>query len=375
MKKLLCFIAVFSVLCLSAVGTSAADEAPQNSAASAVLIETSGGDTLYSKAADEPMLIASTTKIMTALVILERCLPEEEVEILPEYTGIEGSSIYLKPGDKLTVLELLYGMMLASGNDAATALACHAAGSIDKFAELMNLKASELGLKNTSFKNPHGLDAEGHYSTAAELAKISLAAMKNELFRKIVSTKSVTINGRTYTNHNKLLWQYEYAAGIKTGYTMSAGRILVSCAEKDGLGLICVTINDRDDWKDHKALYDWGFANYRSVDVGEYIDTEYEIPVISGLDDTITAKCEPFGPATVPADAKVECTLLLPRFLYAPVEKGQTVGELIVSVDGRTLVKTDIRAESGAERNEDTALSGLEMFIKDLLRHFGRRSD
>ncbi len=191
------------------------------------------------------MLIASTTKIMTALVVLENCSPDDQVKILPEYTSVEGSSMYLKAGESYTVRDLLYGMLLVSGNDAATALAYYCGGSIAGFAEMMNAKAREMGLTNSSCKNPHGLDADGHYSSAEDLAEITREAMKNELFAKIVGTKTYTIGEQTYMNHNKLLWNYDGMLGVKTGYTMAAGRSLVSCAERNGLRLICVTLSTR----------------------------------------------------------------------------------------------------------------------------------
>ena len=201
-----------------------------NAARAAIVVHPETGAVLYEKNADERLGIASTTKIMTALVVLEHCALEEPVEILPEYTAVEGSSMYLRAGETYTVEELLYGLMLVSGNDAAVALACHTAGSVEAFADMMNDQARALGMTDSAFQNPNGLDAEGHYSTARDMAKLACAAMENETFRTIVSTKSTTVDGQTLVNHNRLLRSYNGAVGVKTGYTKTVGRTLVSCA-------------------------------------------------------------------------------------------------------------------------------------------------
>ena len=209
-------------------------ESPRLSAKSAVLLDASTGRVLYASHAENKSLIASTTKIMTALVICEAGDLDRTVVIPPDAVGIEGSSMYLKAGETLSVRELLYGLMLRSGNDAAVALALADSGSISAFAMWMNEKAAVLGLKNTHYANPHGLDSEENYSTALDLARLTRFALQNPDFAQLVSTKSVTIGDRVLTNHNKLLWQYSGAIGVKTGYTRTAGRILVGAAERDG---------------------------------------------------------------------------------------------------------------------------------------------
>ena len=185
------------------------------SAKSAVLIDGTSGQILWERRSEEQSLIASTTKIMTGLLIAENCDIHEEVCVPKEAVGVEGSSLYLTEGQTLAVETLLYGMMLQSGNDAAAALAIHHAGSIAHFSEKMNQKAKELGMTHSHFVNPHGLDAEHHYSTALDLAKLTAYAMENELFRQVVSCKTISFGNRTFTNHNKLLWQYEGAVGVK----------------------------------------------------------------------------------------------------------------------------------------------------------------
>ena len=232
------------ILLLLAAGLSSgayAEEPPATSAASYILMDAASGRALAAHNADDPRLIASTTKIMTALIALERCDPDREVEIVPAWTGIEGSTMYLAAGQVMTVRDLLYGLMLASGNDAAVALACITAGDVETFAELMNERAAELGCEHTHFENPNGLDSDAHYSCARDLAIIAREAIRSEEFRTIVSTSSAEVGGMTFTNHNRLLRECEGVFGVKTGYTEAAGRILVSCVEREGFRLICVT--------------------------------------------------------------------------------------------------------------------------------------
>ena len=233
---------------------------PQVSAKSAALLDGTTGTCLYEKNGDQRALIASTTKIMTGLLVCEAGELERSVTVPDAAVWVEGSSMYLKSGETLTRRELLYGMMLHSGNDAALTLAISVSGSEAAFVRQMNLRVRALGLTQTHFANPHGLDSGENYSTALDLAQLARAALQNEAFRTVVSTKTVSCAGRTLTNHNKLLWRYDGCIGVKTGYTRHAGRILVSAAERDGRQLIAVTISDPDDWRDHAALLDYGFA-------------------------------------------------------------------------------------------------------------------
>jgi len=235
------------------------------SATSAILMDAESGQVLFEQQADRQMRIASTTKIMTALVVLEHCSPQESVTVRPEHM-VEGSSMYLKPGEEITVEELLYGLLLCSGNDAALALADHCGGSVDRFVGWMNEKAAELGMAGTSFANPNGLDADGHYSTARDMALLAAYAVENPTFTRICSTVNATLGGRTMTNHNKLLRTVRGCIGLKTGYTMAAGRTLVSCAQQDGYRLVAVTLQDGNDWVDHAAMYEEGFALLSSED-------------------------------------------------------------------------------------------------------------
>ncbi len=267
MKK--AFILMITVF-FSLVNTVVADASVNVSAQSAIVIDALSGRVLYEKNAYERRGMASTTKIMTALIALEKLNPDDIVNVSPFAAGTEGSSIWLSPAEKISVNDLLYGLMLASGNDAATALAEHTSGSVQAFTVLMNRKAKSIGAYNTNFTNPHGLPDDNHYTTAYDLALIAKEAMKNETFAEIVATEHKTISwegsewDRSLGNHNKLLKRYEYATGIKTGFTKKDGRCLVSSAEKDGRLNICVTLNAPDDWNDHIAMHEYCFEKYKA---------------------------------------------------------------------------------------------------------------
>ena len=251
-----CFLLVFAMLLLTFLPCQA--EAIQLSATAAILMDADSGEILYEKDAGRRMRIASTTKIMTALVALDRARLTDTITVTAAHM-VEGSSMYLKPGETVTVEELLYGLMLCSGNDAALALA-DCCGGLEEFVQAMNDKAAALGMQDTSFANPNGLDDEAHYSTARDMAVLAAYAAQNPTFRRICSTRTATVGSRTMTNHNKLLSQLEGCIGMKTGYTKAAGRTLVSCAQRDGCRLVAVTLCDGNDWADHKSLYEMGFA-------------------------------------------------------------------------------------------------------------------
>lgn len=357
MKKAMVLFFCAALLIPALLGSAHA--APENSARAAILIHADTGEVLYEKNADERMLIASTTKIMTALVALEHCRCEEQVEIQPEYTGIEGSSMYLKAGETYQLSDLLYGMMLASGNDAATAVACHVGGSIEGFAKLMNEKAAELGLEDSCFQNPHGLDAQNHYSTARDMACLTAAAMENEMFCQIVSTKTHTVGELTFKNHNKLLWDYEGTLGVKTGYTKQAGRILVSCAEREGLRLICVTISDPDDWRDHKSLYDWAFASYEYPCVLSR-DEVINIPVISGVAGSVGVSPRDDFRVLVKKESDRELKLKLPSFVFAELQAGDEAGKASVIADGEPLGEVPLYYRMSVNLDESIKLTPLE---------------
>lgn len=241
---------------------------PHNQAKGAALIDVASGRLLYSKQGDEPMLIASLTKIMTAIVAIEHSDLESEVKVSPRAAGKEGSSIYLKAGERMKLRNMIYGLMLRSGNDAATAIAEHVGGSVGGFAYLMNKKAEEIGMANSHFMNPSGLDEPGHYASANDMARLTAYALRNKSFREIVGTRVKTAPNPhdpwdyKWVNKNKMLTMYEGADGVKTGYTKKALRTLVSSATRGNQQLVAVTLNDGDDWADHRKLLDYGFEHY-----------------------------------------------------------------------------------------------------------------
>lgn len=304
------------------------------SAQKAVLMDGVTGRVLYEKRSNEKSLIASTTKIMTALLICENCNVLELVEVPKEAVGIEGSSMYLKKGEILSVQELLYGMMLHSGNDAATALAIHCGGSVDAFADMMNSRARQLGLVGTHFANPHGLDAAQHYSTARDLALLAKYAMENPIFAQTVSTKTVTAAGRSLTNHNKLLWRVEGAEGVKTGYTRAAGRILVSSVSRQGRRLIAVTIDDGNDWADHAALYDQGFSDYRLQRIVSCGRSVGIARIFGGEEKTVELVAGEDFSFPLAQGEQVSLKLSNKGMAFAPVVEGASAGVAYVCVDG-----------------------------------------
>ncbi len=334
------------------------------SATSHILIDTSSGRVLLEGNSHAKMLIASTTKIMTALIVSEKCGLDEQVIIKPEYAKVEGSSMYLKEGEELTIRALLYGLLLSSGNDAAVALACYTAGSVEDFAGLMNEKAAQLELKDTHFTNPHGLDDEEHYSSAYDLAKIAAEFMRNKDLSEISATRKITIAGRVLTNHNKMLSQYSGAIGIKTGYTESAGRSLISCAERDGVKLICVTLNDPNDWADHTTLLDFGFSNYYPKTITDCTTDYSVVPVISGLTDSIAVRPSRQISVLVSDKDNIELNVILPKFVYAPVASGDQLGEIEVKLNGETIATVPLVAAGEAKQDPSLPLTFWEKLMR-----------
>ena len=325
--------------------------AVETSAASVALIEQSSGRVLYEQNAGQERLIASITKIMTAITALEHGDKTREYTVTAQDMA-EGSSMYLKPGDVLRLEELLYGLMLASGNDAALAVAHCVSGSVEAFVELMNETARHLGLIHTHFVNPNGLDAEGHYSSAGDMVALAAYALQNQDFRRIVSTASITIGDRYLANHNKLLRMCEGCIGVKTGYTKAAGRTLVSAAVRDGMTLVCATLNDGNDWNDHMTLLDYGFANYHM---------ETAAPAGRVLASTLvregTAVTVPLAVAEdlrypITDDEQLTVVARVPLSVPAPVVPGQVIGEVCAYLEGEEVVKVDLMAAAPSAKRE-----------------------
>ena len=312
------------------------------SARSAILMDAQTGRVLYVKNADQRSLIASTTKIMTALLVCEQCNVLDRMRIPRQAVGIEGSSMYLKEGEVLTIQDLLYGLMLHSGNDAAVALAIYCGGTMEGFVELMNDKARLLGLDNTHFVNPNGLDHPEHYSTARDLAVLAAYAMENPVFAHTVSTKVMTVGQRSMRNHNKLLWSVEGADGIKTGFTKKAGRILVSSASRDGRRLIAVTIHDPNDWQDHKVLLEEGFEHYavrQIVADGQQLGT---VEIVSGAERSVPILAAENFSYAMAAGEQVVIVLPEPGFTYAPIAAGGEAGFAKICIGTKTVGKVAV---------------------------------
>ncbi len=321
--------AMLTAGCMALSAVPASNEpAPGISAASCILQESETGTVLFQYNAQSAMPSASTVKILTALVVLENCDPDETVTVKPEYTGIEGSSAYLKAGEKLAVRDLLAGLLLASGNDAAVALACHTSGSVESFAKLMNETAQRVGATHSCFVDPNGLDDVNQFTTAGDLAAITRAALEHDEFSILVALRRYTCDGHVFSNHNKLLSGCEGAAGVKTGYTKAAGRALVSLIRRNDMDLICVTLNAPDDWSDHKSLADWAERNFEKCTVCHEGEIFAQIPVITGTEDTVGAIPSDTLVKIVPKGHGYDTHILLPRFVYAPVERGDVVGSI-----------------------------------------------
>lgn len=363
---------IIAVMCILLLGTNA--HALELSAHSAVLIDGETGRIIFSKNCRERLAMASTTKIMTALLALERGRPDDMVTVSDFAARQEGSSMYLKAGENISLGDLLYGLMLSSGNDAAVAIAEHVSGSVEAFAKDMSSRAMELGAYSTSFKNPSGLDDEGHYTTAADLALITKAALENEDFKKICSTKSIKISGETdryLTNHNKMLFRYEGCIGVKTGYTKKSGRSLVSAAERDGWRVIAVTINAPDDWNDHERMLNFAYDTCSKVEIAKKRDMAGSAYVRGGNVEKVSlVYCEDLTLRLSSEEQKrLEVSTVYPDFLDAPVKIGQTIGEVVAVLDGEVLGRASIQTNdySGIETGRDFKKSLYLAFSEWLL--------
>ena len=316
------------------------------------LMECGTGTVIAEKNADMRLPMASTTKIMTALIVLENCGMDETVSVPDEAVGTEGSSIYLRYNERITVRDLLYGLMLASGNDAAVALAVHTAGSTERFADMMNERAADLGLENTHFVTPNGLNDPEHYTTARELCMIACEAVKNEAFREIVSTKYFrTSSGeyqRTFKNKNSLLWSFDGAFGVKTGYTMAAGRCLVFGAERDGMTLVGALLNCRPMFETAAELLKNAFSSYKTVRAVASGERIMSIKVENSVENILEIAAKDSIIALLKSDEepsfRMETRLYGP--VAAPVKAGQALGLLRVYNGGKLIGEAELVAAS-----------------------------
>ena len=322
-------------------------EASDVSAECAVLISRQTGEVIFQKNAYAKHSMASTTKIMTSLLAAQSGKLHDELTVTEEMVRVEGTSMGLLPGDIVSVRELIYGMLLPSGNDAANAAAIYLGGNVENFAKQMNAKAKEIGMENTNFVTPSGLDDENHYSTAFDMALLGRYAVSDPVFRSVCSSKKATLSfgnppyNRTLYNHNRLLDSYEFALGIKTGFTKKSGRCLVSYAEKDGMGLIAVTLNAPDDWNDHKLMLDYGFSRLKKYTFTANIPKT--ISVVGGNVENLQVKCNSFEYDGLEQRSFVQ-KVVVDRFVYAPISKGDKLGEVKIYLDGKLIGSTDIYA-------------------------------
>lgn len=347
MKKTVAALALLA----ACVSTCPPARAVGTHASCAVLMDAESGRVLFEQDIHRPRLIASTTKLLTALVAVEEAEDlDEMVSIKGEWLGSEGSSIYLKAGEEISLRGLLYGLLLQSGNDAAMAIACHTAGSEADFVARMNEKAAQLGMDGSSFANPSGLNDDDHYSTAYDMALLGRAALQNPEFARMAASKRLALTfgnppyQRSLLNHNRLLSLFPEAIGIKTGFTKTAGRCLVSAARRDGVTLIVVTLGCGDDWNTHMALYQRYFPlleRRQLAPAGELL-----LPVTGGTAASVPlVQTEPPTMVALKGEAStITEAIFAPSFGYAPIAKGDVVGRIVYYQDGRPVAESPLAA-------------------------------
>lgn len=350
-------LSVLSVLLLALINPliGHASPKPNVSANNAILMEQSSGRVLFEKKANEKQSIASITKVMTAIIAIESRKMDEKATTSRRAIYTEGSSIYLEQGEKMTVEDLVYGLMLRSGNDAAVAISEHIGGSVEGFVYLMNEKAKWIGMNNTHFDNPHGLESDNHYSTAYDMALLMRYAMENDYFKEITGTTTYQAKTRSYAwqNKNKLLTQYyDYCTGGKTGFTKKAGRTLLTSANKNKMNLIAVTLNAPDDWRDHMEMYEWGFDNFDLTSIKEKGKTQ-----ISGENKNVTGFLH--DNVQVPL-AKGEIENIKSRSVLLQ-EDADKIGETTFILDSKPIVTVPVFSERNPESDN---------FLKDVFYVF-----
>lgn len=344
---------------------------PSPSADGAVLIESKTGRVLYSLNQHLKRPMASTTKIMTALLAIENGELDSIVKISPNAVGVEGSSIYLKEGEEISLRDLIYGLMLRSGNDAAIAIAEYISGSEEEFVKLMNKRAKEIGAINTNFTNPHGLHNPNHYSTAYDMALITREAMKLDFFKEVVKTKNWIANreiNQFFSNKNNVLWKYKGGDGVKIGYTKASGRCLVASATRDNVQLIAVVLNDGNWFNDCYRMLDYGFEHYRPsllLSKGQFLkkvqihngNREY-LNILSDEDVIIPLKEE--------ERERIKIIVDIDNHLKAPIVIGQNLGEVKFYLDGELIYSKDIKSniEISQREPESNFIKFLKYFFK-----------
>lgn len=373
MKKLisllLTVLIVGNIICIK---VNAVESMPGVSAQHAVVVERVSGMIIVGYRENERASMASTTKIMTALLLCENCDLDDTAVVTKEMVSVEGSSMGLLAGDTVHYRDLLYGMMLASGNDAANSTAILIAGSVEAFVVMMNERAERIGMKNTHFVTPSGLDDDEHYSTAYDMALLACEALKNEELAKAVSSRTARLEygnppyKRTLTNHNKLLAYYPYCDGVKTGFTKKSGRCLVSSASKDGAGVVVVTLNDPNDWTDHETLLDYGL---RQLETRELSAPEIpDVTVLGGKKNKLSLKTDAVTVSLLPEDfERVTSEIELSPSVFAPIQANEPVGTVIYSLGDTVLAKAEILAAHTIENDKSTIDKDYLYWIRQLL--------
>ena len=352
MKKIvsLCFF----ILIFSFLGGSVSADSSQfpSSARAAALYQPDTNSFLYEKNATLPLKMASTTKIMTALVAIEMAPLDRILTVPCEAAGIEGTSLYLSEGDTGTLSDFLYALMLASANDAAATIAINLSGSIEAFADKMNERASELQLQNTHFDNPHGLDSDEHYTSARDLAILAAEALQDPSFAEIVSTERKTIylndgeTVRNLTNHNRLLRSLAGVCGVKTGFTRASGRCLVTAAERNGVRVIAVTLDCPNDWREHTALLQMGLSAFQYTALAQKRSIAFRLPVLNGSEDTVLLSNPRDIYAVLPNDADIETRFDTVQYLTAPIKKGAVLGSVSFYINNKLIAESPLTAEA-----------------------------
>lgn len=367
-SRILVIIMILNIFIL----ISYADQSPSISAQSAIVIDARTGRVLYQHNANQKMPMASTTKIMTALLAIQHNNLDDLVKIKPESTNIEGSSIYLKEGEVIKLKDLLYGLMLCSGNDAACAIAKHVAGSVDQFAQLMNNKVKELGLSNTNFTNPHGLHNQNHFTTAYDLAMISKEAMALNTFKNIVGTKLwiAQREGDRYKyfyNKNKVISQYEYGTGVKIGYTKRAGRCLVASSKKGDLELICVVLNAPNWFNDSYRLMDYAFNKYKPTKIIDENQIFKTVPVKNGTKEftKIIARDQSILPLTDEEMNQISIMYSVQDQLSAPVARKNKIGTAKIYLKDQLLDTVDMITREDIEYERQSIFQQIKCLTVD----------
>ncbi|MBR5272956.1 MAG: D-alanyl-D-alanine carboxypeptidase [Clostridia bacterium] len=349
------------------------------SAQASVVIEADSGRVVYGNNIDKKLSMASTTKIMTSLLALENCNLDEKFCVTDEMVRVEGTSMGLVGGDIVTMRAIVYGMLLQSGNDAANVAAFTMAGSLEDFSKMMNQRACEIGMNNTNFVTPSGLDAPEHYSTAYDMALLGAQAIKNPDFAEICSSKTASVEygnppySRKLYNHNKFLLQYEGAFGIKTGFTKKSGRCLVTAVTRDGVTLVAVTLNAPDDWNDHAKLYNYAFSKVKSYNLKSDL-SDITLDIVGSANSSVGVEMitQPIASLFDGEAEKVKYDVLIKKFEYAPVEMGRIVGCVRYYLNGEVLCEAPLTVCEDVACITEISENGTTQFWCTVLKSFLR---